>query len=101
MAARGLDVDNVTLVINYDTPVRPDDYVHRVGRAARAGRGGMSITVASQGDVALIQGIEAKTGRRMTVYKCDKEVIAAEKMNVLKAVREGDAEMKRVEKKVG
>ena len=44
MAARGLDVDDITHVINYDLPVEAETYVHRIGRTARAGAGGDAAT---------------------------------------------------------
>jgi superfamily II DNA/RNA helicase len=45
IAARGLDVDDITHVINFDPPRTPDDYVHRVGRTGRAGRTGTGVTL--------------------------------------------------------
>lgn len=69
VASRGLDIPEVELVINYDVPRNPDDYVHRVGRTARAGRKGTSITLVGQRDVALLLAIEARTGQRMTAYE--------------------------------
>jgi ATP-dependent RNA helicase RhlE len=45
VAARGLDVDDITHVINFDPPATPDDYVHRVGRTGRAGRAGTGVTL--------------------------------------------------------
>ena len=51
VASRGLDIPSVNLVINYDMPINPKDYVHRVGRTARAGRPGKSITFICQYDV--------------------------------------------------
>ena len=45
VAARGLDVDDITHVINFDPPEEPDVYTHRVGRTGRAGRGGVGITL--------------------------------------------------------
>ncbi len=55
VAARGLDLDDITLVVNYDPPMDDKGYVHRVGRTARAGRGGTSVTLVTpdqQGDVS-------------------------------------------------
>ncbi len=55
VAARGLDLDDITLVVNYDPPLEDKGYVHRVGRTARAGRSGMSVTFVTpdqQGDVS-------------------------------------------------
>jgi ATP-dependent RNA helicase DDX49/DBP8 len=69
VAARGLDIPNVALVINYDVPRNPDDYIHRVGRTARAGRGGTSITFVGQRDVELILAIEKHVGNQMVEWK--------------------------------
>jgi superfamily II DNA/RNA helicase len=55
VAARGLDLDDITLVVNYDPPMDDKGYVHRVGRTARAGRTGTSVTLVTpdqQGDVS-------------------------------------------------
>ena len=65
VAARGLDIPEVDLVINYDVPRQPTEYVHRVGRTARAGRSGDSITVVSQFDVELVKAVEALTRKTM------------------------------------
>ncbi|OCF42896.1 ATP-dependent RNA helicase DBP8 [Kwoniella heveanensis CBS 569] len=58
VGSRGLDIPEVALVINWDCPRRSDDYVHRVGRTARAGRGGVAITVVTERDVELVKMIE-------------------------------------------
>lgn len=57
VASRGLDIPSVDLVINYDLPLNPKDYVHRVGRTARAGKGGRSISFITQYDVEEVQKI--------------------------------------------
>lgn len=72
VAARGLDIPDVGLVINYDLPRDPDDYIHRVGRTARAGRKGTSVSMVGQRDVELVKAIEARVGREMEAYEEDK-----------------------------
>lgn len=58
MAARGIDVDDVEAVINYDIPQDIEYYVHRIGRTGRAGRTGMSFTLAGGREVFRIREIE-------------------------------------------
>ncbi|KAJ5105909.1 RNA helicase [Penicillium alfredii] len=65
VASRGLDIPSVSLVINFDVPRNPDDYVHRVGRTARAGRTGEAVTLVGQRDVQLVLAIEQRVGRKM------------------------------------
>ncbi|KAF9872636.1 ATP-dependent rna helicase dbp8 [Colletotrichum karsti] len=65
VASRGLDIPEVGLVVNYDIPRNPDDYIHRVGRTARAGRKGEAVTFVGQRDVELVLAIEARVGRQM------------------------------------
>ncbi|KAF7907723.1 uncharacterized protein EAF01_005309 [Botrytis porri] len=71
VAARGLDIPEVGLVINYDIPRDPDDYIHRVGRTARAGRKGEAVSFVGQRDVQLIQAIESRVGRQMEAWAED------------------------------
>ena len=58
VAARGIDIDNVSHVINYDVPHDPDSYVHRIGRTARAGASGESITFCDGDEFSWLQEIE-------------------------------------------
>ena len=75
VAARGLDVPDVALVLNYDVPTNSKDYVHRVGRTARAGRSGRSITVVTQYDIELYQKIEANIGMKLEEFAAPKDEV--------------------------
>lgn len=65
VASRGLDVDSVELVVNYDVPTDPEDYVHRVGRTARAGEAGLALTLAERSEQRGVQRIEKFIGERI------------------------------------
>jgi len=70
VAARGLDIDDVDVVFNYDLPYDPEDYVHRIGRTGRAGRSGKSITFVYGRDIYRLEAIERytrQTIRRMRI----------------------------------
>lgn len=67
VAARGLDIDHLTHVFNFDVPTQPEQYVHRIGRVGRAGRVGTAITLATPGDRHRVREIERTTGVQMTV----------------------------------
>ena len=69
VAARGLDIPEVALVLNYEIPRDPDDYIHRVGRTARAGRSGESVTLIGQRDVGLVLAIEERVGQKMVEFE--------------------------------
>ncbi|HET7372133.1 MAG TPA: DEAD/DEAH box helicase, partial [Gemmatimonadaceae bacterium] len=61
VAARGLDIENVSHVVNYDVPMSPDAYVHRIGRTGRAGRTGVAITFAEPRERRYLRNIEQLT----------------------------------------
>ena len=63
IAARGIDVDSVSHVINYDVPAAPEDYVHRIGRTGRAGNTGRAITLVTPVDELSMRAIERLTGQ--------------------------------------
>jgi ATP-dependent RNA helicase RhlE len=65
IAARGLDVDAVSHVINYDVPSAPEDYVHRIGRTGRAGNSGRAITLVAPIDELSMRAIERLTGKEI------------------------------------
>ena len=69
VAARGLDIDQLTHVVNYDVPSAPESYVHRIGRVGRAGREGTAITLAEPREQRLLSNIERLTKQPITVLK--------------------------------
>jgi ATP-dependent RNA helicase DeaD len=69
VAARGLDVEHLTHVVNYDVPSAPESYVHRIGRVGRGGREGVAITLAEPREHRMLKTIERVTKRRIPVEK--------------------------------
>jgi ATP-dependent RNA helicase DeaD len=67
VAARGLDIDQLTHVVNYDVPSAPESYVHRIGRVGRAGREGVAITLAEPREHRMLKTIERVAGAPITV----------------------------------
>jgi ATP-dependent RNA helicase RhlE len=65
IAARGIDVSRLGHVVNFDVPAAPDDYIHRVGRTARAEATGTAFTLVSPEEEANLRGIERVIGRRL------------------------------------
>nr|CAD7574632.1 unnamed protein product [Timema californicum] len=93
VASRGLDIPHVDVVINFDIPTHSKDYIHRVGRTARAGRAGKSITFVSQYDVELYQRIEHLIGKKLPLYVTQEAEVmilqerVAEAQRIAKTVR--------------
>src|SRR5687767_11390340 len=67
VAARGLDIEHVSHVVNYDVPASPEVYLHRIGRTGRAGRGGTAITLAEPREQRHLQGIERFTKTKLEI----------------------------------
>jgi len=67
IAARGIDVDDISHVINYDLPNIPESYVHRIGRTARAGSTGMALSFCSEDEIDYLRDIESLIGERVVV----------------------------------
>ena len=76
VAGRGIHVDGVSHVVNYNLPEDPDDYVHRIGRTGRAGATGTSISFASEDDAFLLPDIETLLGERLECTHPPKELLA-------------------------
>ncbi|HET7830422.1 MAG TPA: DEAD/DEAH box helicase [Candidatus Limnocylindrales bacterium] len=67
VAARGLDIEHITHVVNYDVPSSPDTYVHRIGRTGRAGREGVAITLVEPREHRLVRDIERTIGQPLAI----------------------------------
>ncbi|CAB3227286.1 unnamed protein product [Arctia plantaginis] len=99
VASRGLDIPHVDMVINLDIPLHSKDYIHRVGRTARAGRSGKAITFVSQYDVELYQRIEQLIGKQLPLYKTEESEVMVLQERVAEAQRLTKIEMKELEDK--
>ena len=76
IAARGLDIDNVTHVINYEVPNVPEQYVHRIGRTARAGAAGVAISFVGEDERGYLRDIERLTRQRIAIAPLPEGFIA-------------------------
>ena len=65
VAARGLDIPDVSHVFNFDVPIHAEDYVHRIGRTGRAGRSGKAFTIVTRSDTKYVDAIEKLTGQKI------------------------------------
>ncbi len=95
IAARGLDIPNLNIVINYDLPHVTGDYIHRIGRTGRAGEEGLAITLLSPKEEIALQDVE-----RLMSKKIKREIIEGYAPNIIeekRRVRKGKNEKKRVD----
>ena len=67
IAARGIDIDDITHVINFELPNEPESYVHRIGRTARAGATGVAISLCDATEMGFLRDIEKLTRKQLTV----------------------------------
>ncbi|MCY0889147.1 MAG: DEAD/DEAH box helicase [Alicyclobacillaceae bacterium] len=95
VAARGIDVDNVTHVINYDIPQDPESYVHRIGRTGRAGKQGLAITLVNPREFKLLKQIERETKSTMILRDVPSLADVAERQaeiwrnRIIEAIQDG------------
>jgi len=80
VAARGLDVDGITHVFNFDLPMEPEAYVHRIGRTGRAGASGVAISFCDREERELLRQIERLTGKKIPVSEDMPELARAARM---------------------
>jgi ATP-dependent RNA helicase RhlB len=79
VAARGLHIDSLEMVINYDIPQYCENYVHRIGRTARAGKPGKAISLASEGTADHLEAIESFIGMKIPVQTADIDLFATDR----------------------
>ncbi|GAB4849734.1 DEAD-box ATP-dependent RNA helicase 10 [Ancistrocladus abbreviatus] len=75
VASRGLDIPSVDMVINYDIPSNSKDYIHRVGRTARAGRSGVAVSLVNQYEVEWYMQIENLIGKKLPKFPAEEEEV--------------------------
>lgn len=71
VASRGLDIPTVEFVINHNIPHIPKEYIHRVGRTARAGKGGKAVSLVTPYDIKLLKAIEDYVNMKLSELKVD------------------------------
>ncbi|CAF9909680.1 MAG: ribosomal RNA processing protein [Heterodermia speciosa] len=101
VAARGLDIPSVDLVVNFDLPPDSKTYIHRVGRTARAGKAGHAISLVTQYDVEIWQRIEAALGKKLGEWGAEREEVLVLGERVGEAQRVAVREMKDLHEKRG
>lgn len=101
VAARGLDIPQVDVVINYSVPDNAAEYVHRVGRTARAGRSGKAITFTAQYDVMRYMAIEKEVheDKKLPAFEVDKEAVALLMGTIDEAQRQAKIRMSEIHQK--
>ncbi|CAG9531245.1 unnamed protein product [Cercopithifilaria johnstoni] len=101
VASRGLDIPHVDVVLNYDVPMQSKDYIHRVGRTARAGRSGVAVTFVTQYDVEVYQKIERLIGKKLPLFETVENDVMLLTERVEEAQKLAKREMKEMEEKRG
>ncbi|KAI1825311.1 DEAD-domain-containing protein [Xylaria intraflava] len=94
VAARGLDIPSVDLVLNYDLPGDSKTYIHRVGRTARAGKSGQAISIMTQYDLEVYARIEAALGTRLPEFPTERDEVMVFRRRTEEVQRHSRNEMK-------
>lgn len=99
VAARGLDIPSVDLVLNYDLAADSKTHVHRIGRTARAGKSGKAISLVTQYTIEIWLRIEKALGRELPEYEVEKEEVLILAERVGEAQRQAIAELKELDER--
>ncbi|KAH9062245.1 DEAD-domain-containing protein [Lactarius vividus] len=93
VGARGLDIADVAMVVNWDLPNEPEEYTHRVGRTARAGRGGMAVSFVSENDESQVLKIEERIATRLVEMELPEDKVLERLNKVSTAKRQAYMEL--------
>eukprot|EP01104_Vermistella_antarctica_P016047 TRINITY_DN5396_c0_g1_i1.p1 TRINITY_DN5396_c0_g1~~TRINITY_DN5396_c0_g1_i1.p1 ORF type:complete len:471 (+),score=92.59 TRINITY_DN5396_c0_g1_i1:139-1551(+) len=99
VASRGLDIPSVDIVVNYDISSNPKDYVHRVGRTARAGKSGRAISFVTQYNIIDFKRVEKAIHQTLDVYPTDEEQVLVFLERVTEAQRQSKMQLKEIDAK--
>jgi len=95
VAARGIHIDDLSLVINYDLPLEKDGYIHRIGRTGRAGNGGRAVTLVTSDDIMSLYEIEEHIGSLIAEAEFPSEAVSEEeKASIEKCLKSNDGKRK-------
>ncbi|KAF8842294.1 DEAD-domain-containing protein [Paxillus ammoniavirescens] len=86
VGARGLDIDDVAMVVNWDLPNEPEEYTHRVGRTARVGKGGVAISFVTEKDESRVLRIEDRIGTKLTAMNMPEDGVL-DKLNAVSTAK--------------
>jgi ATP-dependent RNA helicase DDX49/DBP8 len=100
LASRGLDIPKVQVVLHYDLPASAVDYMHRIGRTARAGRGGQTLALVTERDIDIVKNIEEKMNKKLELLEGVSEKQVLELLNQVSLAKRM-ANMTMIERKFG
>ncbi len=103
VAARGIDIGDLTRVVNYDLPFKPEEYIHRIGRTGRAGAAGEAISFVAMGDFKNLCAIESRLGHIIKRKEIDafpvRKTVPVSILNYVRKANRPDAEGKQPARK--